>query len=304
MSNTDTDGTNPQNPNESLPHPPGAGHAPRTPAIRPCQRRRRGPTRTCSSTQLSSPTSGTRDGPGQEDGQTRRTHGLADDHGNVIKKSSRTLSSRARVKGYVRHWNPRAPPPRKLNALDAGSVSAHITCETGARDTFPAAQNVNSVKGREGGLDADQHYFPPDPWQERARGQELTTRDTQACRLMPANTGVLRRTQPAAPDGTPRHQGKSQATLTSGHDTKAPTCQPQNPQDTARYGKQQAGKYEHEHRTTQQAQHPGARWGPRGCTEGDRRGLATEGVVNMICTSAAERTAEGHCKIPDDELCV
>ena len=39
-----------QRPNEFLPHPPGGGHAPRTPATRPRQRKGRGPTRTCPST--------------------------------------------------------------------------------------------------------------------------------------------------------------------------------------------------------------------------------------------------------------
>ena len=48
----------------------------------------------------------------------------------------------------------------------------------------------------------------------------------------------------------------------------------------------------------------GLPWGARGCVEGDRRGLATDGGVHMIGTSDAERTAEGHCEIPDDGLCV
>ena len=45
-------------------------------------------------------------------------------------------------------------------------------------------------------------------------------------------------------------------------------------------------------------------WGTQGCTEGDRRGLATDGGGHMISTSEAERTAEGHREIPGDELCV
>ena len=172
----------------------------------------------------------------------------------------------------MHHCNRRAPAPRRLNASDAGAVWAHVTCENGAGNTFPAAQKANSVKGGEESLDTDLHSFPPDPYQEHARGQELTTRDPQTRRLMPANAGVLRRAQPAALDGTPRHQSTSQATLTSGHRTKARTRQPQNPQDTARYGTRQAGKHEHQHRTTEQAQHPGApmeitgmhRGGPKG----------------------------------------
>ena len=68
---------------------------------------------------------------------------------------------------------------------------------------YPAAQKVNSVKEREGGFDPDQYSFPPDPHQGHARGQGLARRDPRARRLMPANTGVLRRSQPAAPDETP-----------------------------------------------------------------------------------------------------
>ena len=199
----------------------------------------------------------------------------------------------------MRHWNQRPPVPRNLNAWDAGAVSAHITCEHGARDTFPAAQKANSVKGREGGLEIYQHSFPPDPYQERARGQELTTRDQQARQLMPASTVVLRQAQPAAPYGTPRHQSKSQAILTSGHRTKAPTRQPQNPQDTARYGTDRQANTST--RTAPPSKHGtlGLPWGARGCTEGDRRGLATNRAVYMNGTSAAERSAKGHCQIPE-----
>ena len=49
MLRTNTDPTNPPNTSEFLPHPPGGGHAPRTPAIHQRQRRGRGPTRTCPS---------------------------------------------------------------------------------------------------------------------------------------------------------------------------------------------------------------------------------------------------------------
>ena len=43
-------------------------------------------------------------------------------------------------------------------------------------------------------------------------GQGLNARDPQARHLLRANTGVLRRAQPAAPYGTPRHRSTSQAT--------------------------------------------------------------------------------------------
>ena len=48
---------------------------------------------------------------------------------------------------------------------------------------------------------------------------------------------------------------------------------------------------------------PGLPWGTQGCTEEHRRGLATDGGVHMIGISEAERTAEGHRDLPDDELC-
>ena len=134
----------------------------------------------------------------------------------------------------MRRWDRRQPPPRELDAWDAGAVLAHVTCQNGARDTFPAAQKVNGVNRREWGLDTAQYFFPPDPYQGHARGQELATQDLRARRLLQANTGVLRRAQPAALDGTPRHQSTNEATLTSGHRTAAPTHQPHNPQDTAR----------------------------------------------------------------------
>ena len=172
----------------------------------------------------------------------------------------------------MRRWDWGAPPPRKLNAWDAGAVSAHVTYENGARDTFPAGQKVNSVKGREGGLDTDQYSFPPDPYQGHAKAQNLATRDPRAHRLMPAKTGVLRRAQPAAPDGTPQHQGTSQANLTSRHRTVAPIRQPQNPQDTARYGTRQAGKHEHEHCTPEPEQHPEAPMGRTGKHRGGLKG--------------------------------
>ena len=174
------------------------------------------------------------------------------------------LPSKTRIKGYVRHCNRRAPPLSKLKAWDAGAVSAHVTCENGARDTFPAAQNVDSVKGQEKGLNTDQYSVPPDPYQGHARGQELATWHPRACWLMPANTGELRRAQPAAPDRTPRHQSTNQATLTSRYRTAAPTRE----QDTARYGRQTRARAPHhgpEH-------HPEAPLGSTGMPRGGPKG--------------------------------
>ena len=191
MSSRNTDPTNPPNPSELLAQPPGGGHAPRTPTLHQRQGRRRGP-----DTDLFFGGS-----------QTRGTHGLADDHRNVIKKLSRTLLSRARGQGIRAPLEPTRTSSKKVKRQGtrsqdtrncaAGVASAHVTCENGERDTFPAAQKANSVKEREGGLDSEQHsFFPPDPYPEHAR-------DPQARWLLPANTGVLRRAQPAAPDGRP-----------------------------------------------------------------------------------------------------
>ena len=49
-------------------------------------------------------------------------------------------------------------------------------------------------------------------------------------------------------------------------------------------------------------------WGSRGerggAPRGDGRGLATDGGEHMNGTGEAERTAKGHCEIPDDGLCM
>ena len=90
------------------------------------------------------------------------------------------------------------------------ATSAHVTCENVARGTFLAAQRAISVKEREGGLDTDPYSFIPSRTPSRQAGQEvgqgLNARNPRARRLLAANTGILRRAQPAAPYGTPRHQ--------------------------------------------------------------------------------------------------
>ena len=203
----------------------------------------------------------------------------------------------------MRHWDRRAHPRGKLNAWDAGADLAHVTCEKCARDTFPAAQKVKSVKERQGGFDSDQCSFPPYPHQGQTRDQESTTRDPRARRLMPAIAGVLRRAQHAAPDGTPRHQSTSRATPTAKHRTAAPTGQSQSQtrHDTAhdRLADTNASTAPPSRSSTL-----GFPWGARGCIKGDRRGLATDGGVHMNSTGEADRTAEGHREIPDDVLCV
>ena len=94
--------------------------------------------------------------------------------------TARLMATGMLIKGYVRRWDRRAPPPGELNAWDAGADSAHVTCENGARDTLLAAQKVNSVNEGEGGFDTDQYFFPPDPLQGHARGHGFPTRELRA----------------------------------------------------------------------------------------------------------------------------
>ena len=170
----------------------------------------------------------------------------------------------------MRRWDRHAPPPGKLNAWDAGTDSAHVTCENGARDTFP--QVINSVEEPEGGFDTGQYPFPPDPHQGHARDQRLAIQDQRTRQLLPASTGVLRQTQPATPDGASRHQSTSRATLNAKHRTATLTRLPHNQRDTARYCTRQAGRHEHEHRTTQPERHPGAPTGSTGMHQGGAKG--------------------------------
>ena len=125
-------------------------------------------------------------------------------------------------------------------------------------------QKVNSVKEREGGFNTGQYSFPPDPHQGHARDQRLATQDPRTCRLRPASTDVLCRTQPATPDGASRYQSTSRVTLTAKHRTATLTRQPHNPRDAARYGTRQAGRHEDEHRTTKPERHPGTPMGSTG----------------------------------------
>ena len=215
------------------------------------------------------------------------------------------LPSKARINGYVRRGDRRVPPPGKLTAWDAGVDSAHVTCENGARDTFPAAQKVHSVKEREGGFDTGQNSFPPDPHQGHTRDQRLATRDPRTRGLLPASTVVLRRTQPATPDGASRHQSTSRATLIAKHCTGTPTRQPRITRKT-RHDTAHDRKADRNTSTAPPGRNStlGLPWGAWGCTKGDRRGLATDEGVHMNGRDEAERTAEGHWGIPDDGLCM
>ena len=120
------------------------------------------------------------------------------------------------------------------------------------------------------GLDTDQHsFFPPDPYPDHARGQELTVRGSEARWLLPANTGVLRRAQPAAPYGTPRHQTTSQAILNSGNCTEAPTRTPPDQQDTHNTARDRPTNTSTSAAPPSKHSTLGLSWGPRGCTAGD-----------------------------------
>ena len=125
-------------PNDFLLHPPGGGHASQTPATRLQQRKGRHHARTPPSTSPSSPAGRIHKGPGKGPGQTRGTHGRADDQENVNEQSSRVLPSKASIQGYVHRGDGRAPPPGKLHAWDAGGVTAHISYANGTRETLPA----------------------------------------------------------------------------------------------------------------------------------------------------------------------
>ena len=51
-------------------------------------------------------------------------------------------------------------------------------------------------------------------------GQGLNARDPRACRLLPANMGMLRRAQPAAPYETPKHQSTPALKTAGKHDPR------------------------------------------------------------------------------------
>ena len=105
-----------------------------------------------------------------------------------------------------------------------GATSAHTTCENVARGTFPAAPQAISVKEREGGLGTDTYSVissgPPSRQARQEVCQGLTARNPRARRLMPANTGRLRRARPAAPYGMARHQGTSALKFAGTHDPR------------------------------------------------------------------------------------
>ena len=119
---------------------------------------------------------------------------------------------------------------------------------------------------------------------------------------------MLRRAQPTTSDGTSRHHSTRRTALsilTTNLSTTTQAHRPQDPQNTARYGARQAGRHEHEHRTSEQEQHPAAPIGSTGTRQGGLTGPChRQGVVHMNGTSKTGRTATEHRKIPDDGLCM
>ena len=92
---------------------------------------------------------------------------------------------------------------------------------------------------------------------------------------LPAGTDVLRRTQPTTSHRTSRHHSKSRtalAILTTKLCTATQARRLHDPQNTARYGARQAGRHEHEQRTTELEQHPGAPMGSTGTRQGGPTG--------------------------------
>ena len=94
-------------------------------------------------------------------------------------------------------------------------------------------------------------------------------------KYLPAGTDVLRRDQPTTSHRTSRHHSKSRtalAILTTKLSTATQARRPHDPQNTARYGARQAGRHEHEQRTTELEQHPGAPMGSTGTRQGGPTG--------------------------------
>ena len=86
---------------------------------------------------------------------------------------------------------------------------------------------------------------------------------------------MLRGAQPATSDGTSRHHSTSRTALTiltTKLSTATQAHRPHDPQDTARNSARQAGRHEHEQRTTELERHPGAPMGSTGARQGGPTG--------------------------------
>ena len=134
-------------------------------------------------------------------------------------------------------------------------------------------QKVNKVIKREGGCNTARYSCPPKTRPGHAGGHRLATRGHTD--PLPAGTDMLRRAQPATTDGTSRHHSTSRTALTiltTKLSTATQARHPHDPQDTARYSARQAGRHEHEHRTTELGRHPGAPMGSTGARQGGPTG--------------------------------
>ena len=133
MSSRSTNPANTPNPSELLPRAPGEGIAPRAPAIHPRQGRGRGPghgpvlppnlplppvghtmDRAKRATKHAGPT-----GSLMTTGILYRVQPAASSPGIRAHNQERCFQGQG-VKGYVRHWSRRAPPPRKLSTKAPG----------------------------------------------------------------------------------------------------------------------------------------------------------------------------------------
>ena len=124
---------------------------------------------------------------------------------------------------------------------------------------------------------------------------------------LPTGTGVLRRAQPATSDGASRHHSTSRTTLTILATTPGTVTQTRDPNDPQRTTREGHGRQTGTSTSTAPpswSNAPGLPWAAQGHTEGDRRGLATDGGVHMSGTSETGITATEHHEIPDNGLCM
>ena len=182
------------------------------------------------------------------------------------------LPSKARIKGYVHRGDRRTPPPGKLNAWDAWG--GFCTCNLRKWYEGHTPRRKLTVSRSERGAAS----LPViSVLRNLNRGTQKSHKPATLgdADPLPAGTDVLRRAQPATPDRTCRHQSTGRAALTiltARLSTATQTHQPHDPRNTARYGARQAGRHEHEHRTTKPEQHPGDPMGSTGTHQGGPTG--------------------------------
>ena len=170
----------------------------------------------------------------------------------------------------------RSPQPRKLTASRSERGAATLTgvpfLRTPPRGTQGTMGSLHGTREPAGSCRREQECFAePSPLRRTER------------------PGTKARAKPSQPPNTAlRHRQASHITRETRHDT-AHDRQADTNTSTAPLSRSSTLRLP---------------WGARGCTKGDRRGLATDGGVHMNSTGEAERTAEGRCEIPDNGLCV